>query len=145
MLHPATPKAVLPNPKPRAWDLSLSERTSNMLKNLERSRWVTSYQMHHTGEGAQTYLTISAVQELLDWRVGLNLIISLRDRTTVPYTIRSFGTHESFAFGHDRLKLNRNQALLSPQNVHRSLQHKKNTIFFFFNLSPTQYVLLDPA
>lgn len=50
VFYPAPPKTVLPNPKLRDWDLSLSERTSNMLRNLEKSLWVTSYQMHYTGE-----------------------------------------------------------------------------------------------
>uniref|UniRef100_A0A3B4T4E3 Uncharacterized protein n=1 Tax=Seriola dumerili TaxID=41447 RepID=A0A3B4T4E3_SERDU len=49
VLHPNPPKTVLPNPKPCDWDFSSSEWTSNMLKNLERIHWVTSYQMHYTG------------------------------------------------------------------------------------------------
>lgn len=48
--YPAPTKMILPNPKLRDWNVTLSERTSNMLKNLERSLWVTSYQMHYTGE-----------------------------------------------------------------------------------------------
>uniref|UniRef100_A0A3Q1C411 Uncharacterized protein n=3 Tax=Amphiprion ocellaris TaxID=80972 RepID=A0A3Q1C411_AMPOC len=51
VFYPTPPKTVLPNPKLRDWDFSLSERTSNMLKNLERALWVTSYQMHYTGSG----------------------------------------------------------------------------------------------
>ncbi|XP_008289284.1 uncharacterized protein C7orf31 [Stegastes partitus] len=51
VFYPTPPKTVLPNPKLRDWDFSLSERTSNMLKNLEKSLWVTSYQMHYTGSG----------------------------------------------------------------------------------------------
>ncbi|XP_013864223.1 uncharacterized protein C7orf31 [Austrofundulus limnaeus] len=49
--YPAPTKTILPNPKLRDWDVTLSERTSNMLKNLERTLWVTSYQMHYTGSG----------------------------------------------------------------------------------------------
>uniref|UniRef100_A0A3Q2QRK9 Uncharacterized protein n=1 Tax=Fundulus heteroclitus TaxID=8078 RepID=A0A3Q2QRK9_FUNHE len=49
IFYPAPPKTVLPNPQLRAWDLSLSERTSNMLRNLERKLWITSYQMDFTG------------------------------------------------------------------------------------------------
>ncbi|KAM9310017.1 sperm-associated microtubule inner protein 4 [Pholidichthys leucotaenia] len=52
VLYPAPPKAVMPNPKLREWDLTLSERTSNILRNLERTLWVTSYRMHYTGAGA---------------------------------------------------------------------------------------------
>ncbi|XP_029694838.1 uncharacterized protein C7orf31 isoform X1 [Takifugu rubripes] len=53
VFHPTPPKAVFPNPKLYDWDLSpsLSERTCNMLRNLERSRWITSYQLQHTGSG----------------------------------------------------------------------------------------------
>uniref|UniRef100_A0A3Q0SJ73 Uncharacterized protein n=1 Tax=Amphilophus citrinellus TaxID=61819 RepID=A0A3Q0SJ73_AMPCI len=50
VFYPTPPKMVLPNPKLRDWDLTLSERTSNILKNLEKSLWVTSYQMHYTGK-----------------------------------------------------------------------------------------------
>lgn len=52
VFYPTPPKTVLPNLKLRDWDLSLSERTSNMLRNLERTQWVTSYQMHYTGKEA---------------------------------------------------------------------------------------------
>uniref|UniRef100_M4AHK8 Uncharacterized protein n=1 Tax=Xiphophorus maculatus TaxID=8083 RepID=M4AHK8_XIPMA len=48
IFYPAPPKTILPNPKLRRWDLSLSERTSNILRNLERKLWITSYQMDFT-------------------------------------------------------------------------------------------------
>lgn len=56
---PTPPKAVFPNPKLHDWDLSpsLSERTCNMLRNLERSRWITSYQLQHTGKDAESGIT----------------------------------------------------------------------------------------
>ncbi|CAB1446384.1 unnamed protein product, partial [Pleuronectes platessa] len=56
VFYPTPPKTVLPNPKLRDWDLSLSERTSNMLKNLERTHWITSYQMDYNArqQGAAT-------------------------------------------------------------------------------------------
>ncbi|XP_031155610.1 uncharacterized protein C7orf31 [Sander lucioperca] len=54
VFYPTPPKTVLPNPKLRDWDLSISERTSNMLKNLERTQWLTSYQMHHTAPNQGT-------------------------------------------------------------------------------------------
>ncbi|KAM9782510.1 sperm-associated microtubule inner protein 4 [Neosynchiropus ocellatus] len=49
--YPTPPKTVLPNPKLRDWEGTLSERTGNMLKNLEKALWITSYQMHYTGSG----------------------------------------------------------------------------------------------
>ncbi|XP_029307010.1 uncharacterized protein C7orf31 homolog [Cottoperca gobio] len=63
VFYPTPPKTVLPNPKLRVWDLSLSERTSNMLKNLERTHWITSYQMDHTGSGPANPLKIDDFQE----------------------------------------------------------------------------------
>lgn len=45
----APPKTAFPNPKLAR---SYPERTSNMLKNLERSHWITSYQLQYTGKEA---------------------------------------------------------------------------------------------
>lgn len=59
VFHPTPPKTVFPNPKLYDWHSSpsLSERTCNMLRNLERSRWVTSYQQQHTGKAAEGGIT----------------------------------------------------------------------------------------
>ncbi|KAL7393430.1 hypothetical protein ABVT39_010765 [Epinephelus coioides] len=72
VFYPTPPKTVQPNPKLRDWDLSLSERTSNMLKNLERTHWVTSYQMHHTGSGPANPLKIDDFKEKLNDITGAN-------------------------------------------------------------------------
>ncbi|KAM3613890.1 uncharacterized protein V6R79_006664 [Siganus canaliculatus] len=53
VFYPTPPKMMLPNAKLRSWDLTLSERTSNMLKNLEKSHWITSYQLHYTAHGCE--------------------------------------------------------------------------------------------
>eukprot|EP00064_Thunnus_orientalis_P001756 superscaffoldBa00000121_g1759 len=58
VFYPTPPNIVLPNPKLRDWNFTLSERTSNMLKNMERTHWVTSYQMHYT-EGKELPRSIS--------------------------------------------------------------------------------------
>ncbi|XP_053288317.1 uncharacterized protein C7orf31 [Pleuronectes platessa] len=63
VFYPTPPKTVLPNPKLRDWDLSLSERTSNMLKNLERTHWITSYQMDYNGSGPDNSLKVDDVEE----------------------------------------------------------------------------------
>uniref|UniRef100_A0A7N6C1V0 Uncharacterized protein n=1 Tax=Anabas testudineus TaxID=64144 RepID=A0A7N6C1V0_ANATE len=63
VFYPTPPKTVLPNSKLRDWDLTLSHRTSNMLKNLERALWVTSYQMHYTGSGPANPLKIDDFKE----------------------------------------------------------------------------------
>lgn len=49
VFYPTPPKTVLPNPELRDWALTLPERVSNMLRNLERTHWITSYQIHFTG------------------------------------------------------------------------------------------------
>nr|XP_046194082.1 uncharacterized protein LOC124023964 [Oncorhynchus gorbuscha] len=51
VFYPKSQKTVFPNPTLRDWDVTLSERTANMLRNVEKSHWVTSYQLHYTGSG----------------------------------------------------------------------------------------------
>ncbi|KAM4600949.1 sperm-associated microtubule inner protein 4 [Polymixia lowei] len=65
VFYPTPPKTVLPNPKTRGWDISLSERTTNMLRNVARSQWVTSYQMHYTGSGPANPLKMDDFKEKL--------------------------------------------------------------------------------
>ncbi|XP_075965790.1 sperm-associated microtubule inner protein 4 [Anarhichas minor] len=82
VFYPTPPKTVLPNPKLRDRDLSLSERTSNMLKNLERTHWVTSYQMHHTGSGPANPLMIDDFKEKMCDITGMNThAVPLRERS----------------------------------------------------------------
>ncbi|XP_064817316.1 uncharacterized protein LOC135534108 [Oncorhynchus masou masou] len=52
VFYPKSQKTVFPNPTLRDWDVTLSERTANMLRNVEKSHWVTSYQFHYTGTGS---------------------------------------------------------------------------------------------
>ncbi|XP_063734491.1 sperm-associated microtubule inner protein 4-like isoform X1 [Eleginops maclovinus] len=63
VFYPTSPKSVLPNPKMRTFDLTITERTNNMLRDLERTHWVTTYQMHHTGSGPANPLKIDDFQE----------------------------------------------------------------------------------
>ncbi|KAM4735252.1 sperm-associated microtubule inner protein 4 [Anableps anableps] len=72
IFYPAPPKTVLPNPKLRHWDLSLSERTSNMLRNLERKLWITSYQMDFTGSGPANPLKTDDFKEKMMTLRGIN-------------------------------------------------------------------------
>ncbi|XP_034729399.1 uncharacterized protein C7orf31-like [Etheostoma cragini] len=83
VFYPTPPKTVLPNPKLRDWDLSISERTSNMLKNLERTHWLTSYQMHHTGSGPANPLQIDDFKDKICDITGMN-------SHTAPLKERSF-------------------------------------------------------
>ncbi|XP_061633695.1 uncharacterized protein LOC133480061 [Phyllopteryx taeniolatus] len=48
-LYAAPSRAVLPNPKLHDGDLTASERTSNILRNMDKMHWITSYQMHYKG------------------------------------------------------------------------------------------------
>ncbi|XP_036929469.1 uncharacterized protein C7orf31-like [Acanthopagrus latus] len=82
VFYPTPSKTVLPNPKLRAWDLSLSERTSNMLRNLERTHWVTSYQMHYTGSGPANPLKIDDFNDKMCDLTGMSsLSAPLRERS----------------------------------------------------------------
>lgn len=58
-------KKAFPKPElsDREWSQSLPERTLNMLKNLEKSRWVTSYQQQHTGKDAEHGIGQQGVRE----------------------------------------------------------------------------------
>ncbi|KAM9352907.1 sperm-associated microtubule inner protein 4 [Symphorus nematophorus] len=72
VFYPTPPKTVLPNPKLRDWDLSLSERTSNMLRNLEKTQWISSYQMHYTGSGPANPLKIDDFKEKMSDLTAMN-------------------------------------------------------------------------
>ncbi|CAL8247092.1 unnamed protein product [Lota lota] len=63
VLYPTPPKTVLPNPKLRDWEVSLSERTANMLSNVERSHWISSYQLQYTGSGPANPLQMDDFNE----------------------------------------------------------------------------------
>ncbi|XP_051574264.1 uncharacterized protein C7orf31 [Myxocyprinus asiaticus] len=51
VFYPRPPKTVCPNASLRDWNTTLSECTANMLRNLEKAQWLTSYQLHYTGTG----------------------------------------------------------------------------------------------
>ncbi|XP_024863865.1 uncharacterized protein C7orf31 isoform X2 [Kryptolebias marmoratus] len=72
VVYPAPTKTVLPNARLQDWDGTLPERTSNMLKNLERSLWVTSYQIHYTGSGPANPLKIDDFKEKISNSFRLN-------------------------------------------------------------------------
>ncbi|XP_071325186.1 sperm-associated microtubule inner protein 4 [Trachinotus anak] len=81
-VYPTPPKTVLPNPKHPDWDFSSSERTSNMLKSLERTHWVTSYQMHYPGSRPANPLKIDGFKEKMRAQAGMNShIVLLRERS----------------------------------------------------------------
>uniref|UniRef100_A0A3P9MVR3 Uncharacterized protein n=1 Tax=Poecilia reticulata TaxID=8081 RepID=A0A3P9MVR3_POERE len=72
IFYPAPPKTILPNPKLRPWNLSLSERTGNILRNLERELWITSYQMDFTGSGPANPLKTDDFKEKISTLNGIN-------------------------------------------------------------------------
>ncbi|XP_034553558.1 uncharacterized protein C7orf31 homolog [Notolabrus celidotus] len=79
VFYPTPPKTVLPNPKLRDWDLALSERTSNMLKNLEKSHRLTSYQINYTGSGPANPLMIDDFKEKMSDPPGMDLMPLQKD------------------------------------------------------------------
>ncbi|XP_030606763.1 uncharacterized protein C7orf31 homolog [Archocentrus centrarchus] len=89
VFYPTPPKMVLPNPKLRDWDLTLSERTSNILKNLEKSLWVTSYQMHYTGLGPANPLRTDDFKEKMTNFTGIHSHTSLLQERSHPVFIPS--------------------------------------------------------
>ncbi|KAK0142219.1 hypothetical protein N1851_020106 [Merluccius polli] len=63
VFYPTPPKTVLPNPKLRDWEVSLSGRTANMLKNVAHSHWISSYQLQYTGSGPANPLKMDDLNE----------------------------------------------------------------------------------
>ncbi|XP_028836878.1 uncharacterized protein C7orf31 homolog isoform X2 [Denticeps clupeoides] len=61
--YPKPPKTVCPNCSLRDWGSTLSKRTANILCNLEKLQWVTSYQMHFTGNGPSNPLKLDDFDE----------------------------------------------------------------------------------
>ncbi|XP_046704464.1 uncharacterized protein C7orf31, partial [Silurus meridionalis] len=49
--YPQPLKTLCPNQTLRDWKNTLLERTANALRNLEKSQWLTSYQLNYTGSG----------------------------------------------------------------------------------------------
>ncbi|XP_031676395.1 uncharacterized protein C7orf31 isoform X2 [Oncorhynchus kisutch] len=77
VFYPKSQKTVFPNPTLRDWDVTLSERTANMLRNVEKSHWVTSYQLHYTGTGSTNPWRLDDYHE--------NTVDMITGKTT-PYT-----------------------------------------------------------
>uniref|UniRef100_A0AAR2K3P0 Uncharacterized protein n=1 Tax=Pygocentrus nattereri TaxID=42514 RepID=A0AAR2K3P0_PYGNA len=57
VFYPKAPKTLCPNMTLRDWKTTLSDRTANMLSNLEKVQWLTSYQLHYTGKRERSYPT----------------------------------------------------------------------------------------
>ncbi|XP_043922785.1 uncharacterized protein C7orf31 homolog [Protopterus annectens] len=61
--YPQPPKTVIPNLTLRPKSASLSERTANMLRNLEKSLWFTTYKHNFTGAGPMNPLQLDDYHE----------------------------------------------------------------------------------
>ncbi|XP_067094211.1 sperm-associated microtubule inner protein 4 [Osmerus mordax] len=61
--YPKPQKTVLPNSILRDTDMTLSERTANILHNVVKSHWITSYQMNFTGSGPANPLRMDDFHE----------------------------------------------------------------------------------
>ncbi|XP_070823029.1 sperm-associated microtubule inner protein 4-like [Chaetodon trifascialis] len=68
VFYPAPPNKASPSPKIQDWDL----QTKNMPKHLERTRWVTSYQMHYAGSGTANPLKIDELKEKMSGLTVMN-------------------------------------------------------------------------
>ncbi|XP_067854074.1 sperm-associated microtubule inner protein 4 [Heptranchias perlo] len=51
VFYPTPPKIIAPNRPQRTIENSLSERTANILKNIEKSHWLSTYKRDFTGTG----------------------------------------------------------------------------------------------
>ena len=49
--YPIPPKVVAPNLQKRGPEMSVMERSANVLRNIERDQWQTTYDRSHTGLG----------------------------------------------------------------------------------------------
>ncbi|XP_072535254.1 sperm-associated microtubule inner protein 4 [Salminus brasiliensis] len=77
VFYPKAPKTLCPNMTLRDWKTTLSERTANMLRNVEKAQWLTSYQLHYTGTGPTNPIKLDDFNEKT---------ISLITGETDPYT-----------------------------------------------------------
>ncbi|CAJ1061732.1 uncharacterized protein C7orf31 homolog [Xyrichtys novacula] len=89
VFYPTPPKTVLPNPRLCDWDLTLSERTCNMLRNLERTHWLTSYQMNYTGLGPANPLKMDDFVVKQSNPVGMDLHRTLLRERSFPVFVPS--------------------------------------------------------
>ncbi|XP_046875114.1 uncharacterized protein C7orf31-like isoform X1 [Hypomesus transpacificus] len=78
VFYPSLPKTLCPNATLRNLDSTLSERTANMLRNLERSHRLTCYQLQYSGCGPANPLQLDDLHEK-----------TVGDQT--PYTIQLRG------------------------------------------------------
>ncbi|KAJ1100363.1 hypothetical protein NDU88_005449 [Pleurodeles waltl] len=56
--YPKPPKTVLPNATLRPWEETLSQRSVNAMRNMEKSQWLTTYNQSFTGRGSMNPLQI---------------------------------------------------------------------------------------
>uniref|UniRef100_A0A3B4BS70 Uncharacterized protein n=1 Tax=Pygocentrus nattereri TaxID=42514 RepID=A0A3B4BS70_PYGNA len=63
VFYPKAPKTLCPNMTLRDWKTTLSDRTANMLSNLEKVQWLTSYQLHYTGTGPSNPIKLDDFNE----------------------------------------------------------------------------------
>ncbi|XP_076827478.1 sperm-associated microtubule inner protein 4 [Brachyhypopomus gauderio] len=77
MFYPKPTKTLCPNLSLRSWSSTLSERTANVLRNLEKAQWLSTYQLHYTGTGPAGPIKLDDFNEKT---------ISLITGTMNPYT-----------------------------------------------------------
>ncbi|XP_078520504.1 sperm-associated microtubule inner protein 4 [Lissotriton helveticus] len=63
--YPKPPKTMLPNATLRPWEETLSRRSANVLRNLEKAQWLTTYNQSFTGRGSMNPLQLDDLHEKL--------------------------------------------------------------------------------
>ncbi|CAG5126260.1 unnamed protein product, partial [Candidula unifasciata] len=84
--YPAPPKKITPNLQSRPEELSVSERTQNVLRNIERSHWIPTYQLDYTGLGPANPLAL----DNLDCKKEAFINTGVWDDKLYPRSVNTF-------------------------------------------------------
>lgn len=71
--YPFPPKGITPNLQSRPEEMKVSLRTANVLRNLERSHWMTSYDLDYTGLGPSNPLSLDNLDTKLTTKIMTRL------------------------------------------------------------------------
>ncbi|XP_070535443.1 uncharacterized protein [Ptychodera flava] len=84
--YPTPPKMVIPNHDARKLDNMLNPRTTNALRNVERSQWTTTYDRNFTGYGPANALALDNYTE----KQTNELVYGVEDTTLHPRSYNTF-------------------------------------------------------
>eukprot|EP00062_Callorhinchus_milii_P015139 gi/632965069/ref/XP_007898708.1/ PREDICTED: uncharacterized protein C7orf31 homolog isoform X2 [Callorhinchus milii] len=63
MYYPTPPKAIAPNNLLRPMEVTVTERTANILKNIEKAQWLSTYMRDYTGNGSMNPIELDDYHE----------------------------------------------------------------------------------